>query len=92
MASFGDWAGIKQALPLQKGSARPALDQGFPDGKRARWLQELHQGALHLPAAQALGDVHLLLDERVDARVVHARRDVGRRGEQTVPESIWPVS
>ncbi len=45
-------------------------------------LEELHQRPLQLPVAQMLGDVDRLLGERVEARVVHAGRDVERAGDE----------
>src|SRR5262249_48700754 len=39
-------------------------------------LEQLHQRSLQLAVAQIAGDEDLLAGERVDASVVHARRDV----------------
>jgi hypothetical protein len=50
-------------------------------------LEELHQRPLQLAVAQVTGDVHLLLGERVEAGVEHARGDVERLA--TFHEAAW---
>jgi hypothetical protein len=53
-------------------------DERLADLEVVLGLEELHQRALQLAVAEVLRGVHRLVRERVDAGVVHARRDVER--------------
>src|SRR5436190_1239299 len=72
-----------QALAPVSDEVPPAgLEQRFADLEVVLGLEELEQGPLELAVAQVPGGVDLFTRERVEARVIHARCDVERRGDE----------
>jgi hypothetical protein len=73
--------------------AAPRLEQCLTHLEVVLRLEKLHQGSLHFAIAEVAGDVDFLLGERVDAGVVHARRDVeGHPHKATHPTILFEPS
>ena len=64
---------------------RPAgLFQGFPHQLMVLRLEELEQSALELPLPLPFGDINGLTSRGVQARVVHARCQIERTGDEVL--------
>ncbi len=62
----------------------PGLNQRLADLEVVLRLEELHERPLHLAVVQSLRNRHRLFRERVQAGVIHARRDVERRRDEVL--------